>query len=270
MAEVLLFIQHGWQNIWRQKTIWFFSALPIIGQLVLPNYDRGEQNLVLLCFYLMISILMLVISVVSFIGVPYLAYCFSIGKSVTIRETLLAVRKFAGRIIGCSFLGSLLMLPCIFLVLAIAFKDADNPLPVSNTAILVFLPLSVFSCLWDFTIFGFFENDWGIRKSIEHAWSLFTSHFGALALLGLFIVVILRISSAITGAVTVLIQSGFDVTLLNNLNIIDPTTTLGENVLFGLINGIIQTIYSTFSTSVFVLAYLKYSGVKNPAISKSG
>ena len=270
MAEVLLFIQHGWQNIWKQKTIWLFSALPVIGQLVLPDYDRREQNLVLLCLYLMVSILTIVVSVVSFIGVPYLAYCFSIGKSATIQETLLAIRKFAGRIIGCSVLAVLLLLPCFFLVLAIAFKDADHPLPVSNIAILVFLPLSIFGCLWNFSIFGFFENDWGIRKSIEHAWSLFTAHFGALALLGVLIVVILRISSAMAGAVAVLIQSGFDVTSLSNLNFVDPSTTLGKNVLFGLIDGVNQTIYNTFSTSVFVLAYLKYSGVKIPAISKPG
>jgi hypothetical protein len=127
------------------------------------------------------------------------------------------------------------------------------------------LPLSIFSCLWDFSIFGFFENDWGIRQSIANAWSLFTSHFRVLALLGILILILFRICFAVSGMVTVLLQSGFDMASLSNLNYIDPSTTLGENGLFMFINGVNQIIFTTFSTSVFVLAYLKYRGVRIPS-----
>jgi len=270
MADVSLFIQRGWQNIWKQKTIWFFSALPVISELFFRTYNRGEQNLVLLCLYLVITILVIVLEVVSLIGVPYQAFSFSIGRTAAVQETLDAVRKFLWRTIGCSALGILLLLPCFLLVLGIALNNSVPPSQISSTLLLVFIPFSIFSCLWDFSIFGFFENDWGIRKSIEKAWSLFTSHFGALVLLGILIVVLLRISTAMTGVLTILLQSGFDIASLSKLNYIDPAATLSNNMLFELISGVNQIIFNTFSISVYALAYLKYSGVQIPSITKSG
>src|SRR5690349_16942854 len=105
MTDVFLLIQRGWQNIWKQKTIWLFSALPLITQFVLPTYQRGEKNLSLLLLYLVVSIAYLILWVISLIGVPFLAYNFSIGKPATIQETLDAVNKFSVRIIGCSCIG---------------------------------------------------------------------------------------------------------------------------------------------------------------------
>jgi len=265
MADVSLFIQRGWQNIWKQKTIWLFSALPTISGLLLGTYNRDEQNLALLCLYLVIIVLVMVLSVVSSIGVRYQAFNFSIGKSATVQETLDAAIIFSGRIIGCSVLGLLLVLPCFLLVFGIALNNSMQLSQVSNMLLLVFLPLSMFGCLWDFSIFGFFENDWGIRQSIASAWSLFTSHFRALALLGILMLVLSRISFAATGILTVLLQSGFDMASLSDLNYINPYTTLGENGLFKFINGVNQIIFDTFSISVLVLAYLKYRGVKIPS-----
>jgi len=127
MADVSLFIQRGWQNIWKQRTIWFFSALPVVAGLFLPTYNRGEENLVLLCLYLVFYISFLVLSVISLIGVPYQAFSFSIGRTAIVQETLDAVRKFLWRTIGCSALGILLLLPCLLLVLGIAFINIQLP-----------------------------------------------------------------------------------------------------------------------------------------------
>jgi hypothetical protein len=265
MADVSLFIQRGWQNIWKQKTIWLFSALPALTGLFFRTYNRDEQNLALLCLYLVIIVMVMVLSVVGFIGLRYQAFNFSVGRSATVQETLDAVIIFSGRIIGCSALGLLLLAPCFLLVVGIALNNSMQSSQVSNMLLVAFLPLSIFSCLWDFSIFGFFENDWGIRQSIANAWSLFTSHFRVLALIGILMLVLFRICFAATGILTVLLQSGFDMASLSNLNYIDPSTTLGENGLFMFINGVNQIIFNTFSTSVFVLAYLKYRGVKIPS-----
>lgn len=267
MTDVSLFIQHGWQNIWKQKTIWLFSALSSFATLFYALPVKYDQSLVLSLLYLLISLIFMVLLFVSTVGVPYLAYCFSIGKPASIQDTLLAVRKFAGRIIGCSCLGVLLISPCIFLAFAISLNNSTQPSQISNTIILLTLPLSVTSSLWDFSVFGFFANDWSIRKTIKNAWNLFTSHFVVLATLGILVILVFRISSAIFGILTVLIQTGFDVASISTLNLINPSTTLDNNLLFAVLTGISQMIYGTFTASILALAYLKYSGAKIPSLS---
>ena len=42
MADVFLFMRHGWKSIWKQKTIWLFSMLPILTQLF--NIFRAERK----------------------------------------------------------------------------------------------------------------------------------------------------------------------------------------------------------------------------------
>jgi len=270
MSDVFLFIQQGWRNIWRQKSIWLFSVLPVVSQIILPTYDRGEQNIAMLCLYLVVTVLAIVVWDVSVIGVPYQAFTFTIGRSATIQETLAAVRRFSWRIVGCSALGIFLLLPCLFLGIGIALNNSIQPSQVSNMLILVFLPLSIFSCLWSFAVFGFFENEWGIRTSLANAWGLFTSHFGALALLGILVVGIWQTGSVIAGMLSIVLQSGSNTASLSNLNYLNPSTTLGSDPLFVLINGVNQAIYNSLSASIFVLAYLKYRGEKVLSIPKSG
>lgn len=81
--------------------------------------------------------------------------------------------------------------------------------------------------------------------------------------LGIGLIILWRLSSAILGVVAVLIQSGFDIASLHSLNFVNSSMTLSRNTLFMLMNGISEAIYVNFSASVFVLAYLKYSAGKN-------
>jgi hypothetical protein len=268
MADVFLFMRHGWKNIWKQKTIWLFSALPILDQLFRIFQIKRGTDLLSSFIWLVISFALIVLFYVSYIGVPYLAYCFLIGKSVTIQETLSAVKKFAGRVIGCSCLGFLALSPLLFWVLAISINSSTRTLELSNKTILALLPLSIFTALWQFTLVAFFENDWGIRQSLDRAWNLFKGHFGVLAILGLILTIVFKVYSAMSGTLTILIQSGFDATSINDLNMFNPSASLSKNVLFVLINGIGETILTTLSASVFISAYLKYSDVKLPFLMR--
>jgi len=245
MADVFLFIRHGWKNIWKQKTIWLFSMLPILNQLF--NTFRAERTTDFLpsFIFLMASFVFIILIYISFIGVPYLAYCFLIGKSATIQETLSAAEKFSGRVIGCSCLGIIAFSPVFLLALAVSTNNSTQ-----------------------FTIVSFFENDWGIRQSLDKAWHLFKSNFGALSILGLILVITFRAYSAMSITLTVLIQSGFDITSISNLNMFIPSTSLSKNLLFVLINGIGQTIFTPLSASIFISAYLKYSDVKLPFLMR--
>ena len=86
MADVFLFIRQGWDNIWRQKIIWLFGALPILDQLFRTFQIEPGQNLSVLLLSLIEVLISIILTWVSFIGVPYLAYCFSIGRASDAQE----------------------------------------------------------------------------------------------------------------------------------------------------------------------------------------
>lgn len=264
MTDMFLFMRHGWKSVWKQKTIWLFSALPIFSQLFnIFRIDR-DANLLLLCISSILGFIFIILSFISTIGVPFLAYRSLIGAPATIQETLSAVKKFSGRVIGCSCLGLLALSPIIFWILATSIDNSTRTLELSNNINLVILPLSIFAALGQFTITTFFEKDWGIRQSLAQAWNLFTSHFGVLAILGLILTVIFNVYLVMSGILTVLIQSGFDIASINNLNMFAPQAYLNKNLLFVLITGIGQIIFIPLSASIFISAYLKYSDVKLP------
>ncbi|MCK7483263.1 MAG: hypothetical protein M0C28_44120 [Candidatus Moduliflexus flocculans] len=143
--------------------------------------------------YLLLSVIAMIVWIVSVIGVPYLAYSFSIDRSVTIRETLGAVRRFLWRILGCSCLGALVFLPFFFLAFRnrttkfLGFSSHKHSSLGNHASLDIWLPMS-------FVAFGFFENDWGIREksrkrlgavylslwSTCHSWGMFGSDFSNL------------------------------------------------------------------------------------------
>src|SRR4030095_13419969 len=102
MADVFLFIRHGWENIWKQKTVWLFSALVILNQLFNVFQTKRPTELFPSLIFLVTSCFLLILYYVGYIGVRYLVYCSLIGEPATIQETLFAVRKFFGRVLGCS------------------------------------------------------------------------------------------------------------------------------------------------------------------------
>ena len=264
MTDALLLIQHGWQNIWKQKTIWLFSAITIFSQLYNVIQVKRPTELLPSLIALAASLIFIYLFYVSYIGVPYIAYSYLIGKPVTIQETLSAVKKFSGRVIGCSCLGFIALSPLLFWVLAVSINSSTHRLEIPDKVILALMPLSVFAALFQFTIVGFFENDWGIRQSLDKAWGLFKSHFGVLAILGLIFAIIFRVYSVLSGILTVLIQSGFDLTFIGTINLLNPSASLSSSLLFVVINGIGQIIFTPLSASVFISAYLKYNNVKLP------
>ena len=109
MADVFLFLRQGWNDIWKQNIIWLFSALPILVQLFFTFRTQPIQDLSGLLISLVALPILITLSLVGFIGIPYLAYCFSIGTPANVQDTLSAVRKFSARVIGCSCLGLIIL-----------------------------------------------------------------------------------------------------------------------------------------------------------------
>ncbi len=210
MADIFWFLNHGWKNIWKQNNIWLFSVLALLNNLFQIIIIKHE-----LPFYIITAtgVIPIILSFVGVIGVLYLAYCFSVGKPASIHETLTAARKFSGRVIGCSCLTLLILFPFLILFLVISINISSKHDQVSNSMTLLSLPLSVFVAVWYFSIFGFFANDWGVRRSVSGAWTLFVSHVKTLAMLGIISAIITRIYFAVSGMLTVLFQSGFTVNI---------------------------------------------------------
>jgi hypothetical protein len=271
MTDVVLFMRSGWKNIRKQNIIWLFSALSLLSQIIQNTAISQETNLLWSCISLAEIGFLSFLGFVSSIGVQYLAYCFSISETVTItiQETLSAVRKFARKIIGFYILFYLLLSPFLCWVIFVSINKSTHSLQIANETFLAYSPISIFGPIWAFIIFGFFANDLSIWQSIKKSWMLFTNHFVVLIVLGLILTVILKTGFAASAALTALIQSGFDTASLDKVNFINPFTYFNKNVLFTLINGIFQMIFLPFCTSVFASAYLKYNENKVGSAKKA-
>jgi hypothetical protein len=266
VTDILFFLRQGWENILKQRTIWLFSGLNLIIQLILTRTEQEPEGIGIL-ISLASGSLLLILTTIQFIGVPYLAYRFSTGNPASVRDALAAVWKYLGRVIGCSCLVILILSPCLYLFAIFSQAASLQPFRNSNQFFILLLIFSLFGAILDFSLFEFFANDAGVRQALKKSWQLFTANFYVLATLSIGMYVLITVISAVLGVAAMLIQSGFDVDTLRELNYINPSASLEGNILFLLINGIWQTIYQVWSVSVFTLAYLKYSSAANPLVS---
>jgi len=262
MSEIFALMHLAWKSMWKQKNIWLFSALPVAAQLF-PSNRLGPDSSFLQIIFILLNILVLILFwLAGTIGVPYLSYRFTIGKPATIRETLVAIRRFSGRVLKLSCFSVIALIPCLFSVWVISAQNSRPLINFSNNLVLAALPISIFTAFWDFSIVGFFVGDLKIRESIKNAWALYAKHFSFLAMTGIILAIVFSVLRVAAAILTLLIQSRFNTASLQELNIINPHTALSDNLLFQLINGGIQIIWIPFSISVFILAFVKYSNIK--------
>lgn len=260
--EIIQIINVGWRNIWKHSLIWVFSSLPFLDQITELFIPRQETNLPLSFLHLVISFVALLFMVISLISVPYLAYRYSFNESVSIKEVLAATKRYFWKILGFSFLSVLILSPCILFVGIIYINSIIQPTNSSNYVVLFFIPFSIFSAMGYFPIVSIYANSWGVRKSIIESWKIFIKHFGVLAIIGLLAALFYRLIYIIAGLSTVLFTPSFDTNGTSNFNYLDPYVSLYNNLLFTVLIVIGQVIWTPFTTSVFVSAYLKFSGSK--------
>ncbi len=156
---------------------------------------QPDSNLVGAFIYLAVLILFVIVNFISLFGVPYAAYCFSDGERCQCSGYF-----FCGKEICMADAWQFLSLRisaytfCVRLLL-FGIDRSTVPAHISDWAILLFLPFSLFSGMWYFTMFEFFAYDGGIRESLKNAWGLFTSHFSTLAILGISMALAARFSA---------------------------------------------------------------------------
>lgn len=252
----------GWGNIWKQKTIWIFGALPIL-------YDIFRFYLKQLDLYIFWQLLNLVGSsfdvvlfFVSIIGVPYNAYRFATGETTDFQTTMSAVKKFGGRIVGCSCLSVIVTLVFLGPLLLFFADRSANPPELPRLFVLATSLLGFISGIVDIAAFEFFAGDRGIWETIKNATKLFISHFQSLAILGGIVTLIVMGISFFIAAVIVGIQSGFDMEAIMNIDFILPGQSIPQNIFCQLMVYVEVVIMTVFRSSAFAAAYQKYAGIK--------
>ena len=256
MTDLKFFIRHGWNNIWKQKTIWLFSAF------YLPFYCI--QFIIPKQVLLLYDILLALVYLVNAISVPYDAYCYTNGNEATVRGTLIAVRKFIGRMFGCALL---VAIPCLLLLCSVVtifmglFKISDQ----NSTSFSLFPLFVIFVPLVDFSLAEFFAKNVGIRQALWGAWALIKKHFPILILLAI-IRESLTVAYNMVGATfIVLFQPGFNLNSLSKVNYLNPYAPLSGNIFYTIIASVAVFVIPPFSASVFMLAYQKYSEAMSTA-----
>jgi hypothetical protein len=255
MSNISLWLQNGWQNLWKVKATWLFSFIYFVSTFRL-NYEKGSP---LVCLYLFVSIFSLMCIPIGQTGLFYAAYQASTDREFSLGEAFVAIRKYWIRVALFMLLAGAVFIPglCLYLYAYLQLKQYQN-LIMGIMNILLF-PLAIFHGMWYFPIAGIVGCDLGIRESIKNAWGLFTANFRSLAITGIIITGIMTLANTFIGVVSILIQSNFDITSLTRLNYLAPYLSLADFALFRVMNTVSQVTYTAYGTLVFLTAFVMYS-----------
>ena len=260
MSDILFLLQRGWKNIWKEKGLWVFSALILIGPLVRLIMPIQKSADLISSF---INLATSALTFISYAGATFVAYCIVVRKAVIIKEAFQVATKSFWRVIGSSFLFLLFIAaPFLCLVFMLSFKQYRQSSDFAHSFFFASILLSFLTAMWYFSLTEIVMRNSGIVMSLKSAWGIFKDHFAVLAVIGILITFLWHIANMIVGITTILIQYNFDFIVLGKLDFISPHLSFPNNRWYGLGSGIAQTIWLAYSTSIFVLAYLKYSGVK--------
>jgi hypothetical protein len=260
--QISSFLQHGWENLWKSKILWLFSSLILIEplfRLIVPI--QKSADLLVSFFDLVVSFVSIYFSFMSIAGVSFVSYCIAIGRSVDFRTAFQASQNLFWRIVALGFLVLVFILPfgCIFAFSSWEFLYIRD---MSHNVFIASIPLFIFAAMMYFPITETITNESKIGKSLTTAWAVFTHNFVNLAIIGLLLVIGLRVINISISMATMLVQNNFDVSALAKLDFISPQLSFANNNFYKLMTAITQTIWQTYSISIFTFAYLKYTGAK--------
>lgn len=267
MSDISLFFRRGWENLWKEKILWLFSSLVLIDPLVrfvIPI--RNNNNLLLSLLNFVISLIFLALMFIGYTGATYVAYSISIGNSVGIQETFQAAKRFFWRTLGSTCLFSLFfilfLILCLLPVFIFYLKRPPQISDFSRNFFFISMFLSVFTALWYFLLAEVVVKDSGIGKSLENAWDLFIENFAVLAVIGITMSIVGQVMNVTVTTTIILIHYDFDFLALTKFDLIVPQLSFMDSKLFLLGATMLNVVWRTYSTSIFMVAYLKYSSLK--------
>jgi hypothetical protein len=262
MAEVSSLLKNGWENIWKNKTLWVFSFLvltePVI-RLIIP-IQKGV-DLPSSFFNLVVGFISIYFSFLSDAGVSFVSYRIAIHEPTNLQTAYQASKNIFWRVVAVTFTIFLIISPCICSVFMLSFKQPLQIADFSHNFFFTSIPLSVFSAIFYFPITEMIANNSKVGKSLKAAWTIFTFHFASLAIIGLLLALVSYLANLSVSATFLLSQNSFDLTSLGKLDFISPHLSISNNNFYKLISAFFTSVWTTYSTSVFTVAYLKYNGI---------
>ena len=261
-SEITSLLQHGWKNLWKNRAIWLFSSLTLIEpliRLVVPIQKITDLPSSLL--NLVVSLASVYFTFMSIAGVSFVAHCIATGWIVDFRTAFEESKDLFWRVVAFSFLLLIFIAPFACIV-AFSLWEFLQIKDIYHNLFFASIPLSVFAAMGYFPITETITSNSKIGKSLKAAWTVFTYHFFDLAITGLLLMVGLRAIIISISLASMLIQNNFDVSAFGKLDFISPQLSFPNNNLYKLIIAIPQAIWQTYTASIFMFAYLKYSGAK--------
>jgi len=261
MSDISLFLQHGWENIWKEKLIWLFGGLLLLEPLVQFIPVQNSTGLTFSFLRLVKSSISLLLTTSSYTGVIYIAYCAANGKSADIKTTINAIRKFFWFIV-LSFVTILFFLaPFFCLALFLSIRQTVQPVDLAHNSYIFTIPLSIISALHFFLITEIITSEALIWESLKVSWSVFKSRFFQLSTIGVILGTASYALNVAVGVTITLIQHSFDFTSLSKFDFISPQLSFTNNGFYDVATLIVQMFWLIYSASIFVLAYSKYKGL---------
>jgi hypothetical protein len=269
MADIGLFLQQGWRNLWKQPGIFLFVALTQVGVLISSvgnalHVDRFAKTAPLpyLLFFAIFLFAFVFFWCAGTAGVIFMAFSIANREHVSVAMAWEVAKKYWRKIalIGLIFLACVAPFFCIFFVLS--FTVPLQPARMAHNLFFFSIPLVLFSALGHFVLAGVVVRGMGVWQSLRSAWDAFSRHFVVLASMGLVLWVFWNILLRFNSIVAMLIKSGFDATALLKIDYLYPQGGLMNYTPYELLSPVGTILYSAFSAAVFMVAYVKYSQPK--------
>lgn len=261
MADIFSFLKTGWENIWKNKSLWGFGFLMLIEPIIhifVPYQTSTELFSSLRSF--VISLLSLYLSIWSMAGVSFISYRSAIGETVSLKAAYQSSKHIFWRVVGLMFALLLILSPFMCAVFIYSFKDPPQVTDFAHNFVVISMPLSALSAIFYFSLAEIIINDSKIGKSVKSAWIVFTRHFAVLIAIGLLLAITSYLTNIIFGAGLMVAQNNLDILSLKQFDFFSPYLSFTDNNFYTLANTILTIFWRTYITSVFTVAYLKYNG----------
>ncbi len=263
MADIWLFLQQGWRNIWKQTNIFLFAALGELGTLILPMGNRLAEPLsktapllylIILGIQLFLFVYLLCAGQAATI---FTAYSAASNEPASF-DTAWDIARTTWRKMALLWLVVfLLILPFLCVIVAVSSAVALGPARTAPYVYVFSIAFAAFGALWSFATAGIVTEGLGVRRSIASAWRRFSRHFASLAGTGVILQVAFYVLLFVVTSAATLVRSGFDVRSLQGISFF-PAFTSNRDVAYWVGSAAVAIASQALNAAVFMAAYVKY------------
>ncbi len=260
MVDISSFLKIGWENIWKNKSLWGFSFLILIepiARIFVPHQTNPDLFASLLSFAIDLASYYLLI--LSIVGVSFISYHIAVGESTNLQVAYQTSKRIFWHVAGLMFALSLLLSPFTCAVFVYSYKYSPQFTDITRNFLVASIPLSAFSAIFHFSLAEIVINNAKIVKGLKSAWTIFFKHFVVLIALGLLLAITSYLINAIFSAGLMVTQNNLDILSLKNLDFLSLYSSFTNNNFYKLASTILAIFWGTYNTSVFMVAYLKYN-----------